>query len=357
MCSEPTNMMTITRSETLQDTIPGRIINLQDSSRIKADTIIFPSSPDSLITISKEKTKDTSVVIKRTPPKQVKLIITDTTSVCGRNSIADITFYDSSNFIKTIGDPPFNKFPFLFTEKNRQAEINAKVSITKHLKSGEDLLRQPLHSDWIIGIILVVSFLYSLIRTASKGLLPGVSRLFQLRGVIDPSIRETEGIFQWQSTIHNLISFLIISLFTYYAASYYAITPFGISGIIMWLLCLFTIIVSVTIRHFICEITGNMSGEKDVFREYLVGIYQSYRFIALFLFVLIILISYTVILPPGTGFIIGSIVIGVIYLIRVTRLIIIFINRNISIFYLILYLCALEILPVLILVKYFSGLI
>jgi hypothetical protein len=45
------------------------------------------------------------------------------------------------------------------------------------------------------------------------------------------------------------------------------------------------------------------------------------------------------------------------YLIRVIRLIIIFLNRNISIFYLILYLCALEILPVLIVIKYFTGLV
>ena len=45
------------------------------------------------------------------------------------------------------------------------------------------------------------------------------------------------------------------------------------------------------------------------------------------------------------------------YSIRVIRLLIIFLNRNISIFYLILYLCALEILPVLIVVKYFTGLV
>ena len=53
----------------------------------------------------------------------------------------------------------------------------------------------------------------------------------------------------------------------------------------------------------------------------------------------------------------GIIIIGLMYLIRVVRLLIIFLNRNISIFYLILYLCALEILPGLIIVKYFTGLV
>ncbi len=53
----------------------------------------------------------------------------------------------------------------------------------------------------------------------------------------------------------------------------------------------------------------------------------------------------------------GIIVLGILYLIRVLRLFVIFINRNISILYLILYLCALEILPILISVKYISGLV
>ena len=99
------------------------------------------------------------------------------------------------------------------------------------------------------------------------------------------------------------------------------------------------------------------SEEQEVFRQYLLGIYQSYRIGALFLFGIIILMSYTMILPVRDYIILGIIIIGLMYLIRVVRLLIIFLNRNISIFYLILYLCALEILPGLIIVKYFTGLV
>ncbi|MDO9580609.1 MAG: DUF4271 domain-containing protein [Bacteroidales bacterium] len=367
--------MTITRSETQQDTIPGRNVILQDSIRIKSDSVSLRLQSDSASiklqsdsasvilqtdsasVILTSEIRDSVILTKALQPKKVKFVITDTTSVCCRNNIADITFYNSNNFIPKIGDGPFNRFPFLFTEKNRQTKIDAKTSLIQHLRTGEDLLPQPLHNDWIIGIILIAAFLYSLIRTASKGILQGASRLFQLKGIIDPFSRNNDDIFQWQSTIHNLISFLIIGLFAYCASYYYNFTPFGISGILLWLIFFSIIIVSVTLRHFICVIAGNISGEKDVFKEYLVGIYQSYRFSALFLFVLVILMLYTVILPPSICFIIGSIVLSIIYLIRVTRLLIIFINHNISIFYLILYLCALEILPVLISVKYFTGLI
>jgi len=281
----------------------------------------------------------------------------DTTSVCGRNSIADITFYDSNNVVTKIESGSSNSFPFLFTQKNKQMQIEERASLIKHLKSGQDLPAQPLHDDWIIEIILIAAFLYSLIRTKSKSMLPGVTRFFLLRGINDPSSRAIGGLFHWQSTILNLISFIIIGLFVYCGASYYDFIPSAISGIFFWLISLGIIISAVTLRHIVCVITGNASGKKEVFMEYLLGVYQSYRFSALFLFVLIILMSYTVLFPARVYFISGIIVLGIMYLIRVIRLMIIFINRNISIFYLILYLCALEILPVLISVKYFTGLV
>lgn len=281
----------------------------------------------------------------------------DTTSVCVRNSITDITFYDSNNVVTKKELESSNRFPFLFTEKTRQTQVEARASLIKYLKPGQDLPSQPFHDDWIIGIILIAAFLYSLIRTTSKSMFPGVTRFFLFGGINDPSSRDISGLFHWQSTLLNLISFLIIGLFAYCAASYYNFKPFGISGIFFWLISLGIIISAVTLRHIVCVIAGNISGEKEVFREYLLDIYQSYRFSALFLFVLVILMSYTMLLPASWGIISGVTVLGIMYLIRVIRLLIIFLNRNISIFYLILYLCALEILPVVISVKYFTGLV
>jgi hypothetical protein len=281
----------------------------------------------------------------------------DTNTVCGRNSIADITFYDSINVITKIESGSSYGFPFQFTEKNKQMHAEVRASLVKHLKSGREIPVQPLHADWIIVIILIAAFFYSLIRTTSKSVMSGATRFFLFRGVNDPSSRDIDGLFHWQSTVLNLISFLIIGLFGYAAASFYDIIPSGLSGITFWGISLVITVSAVTLRHITCIITGNVSGEKEVFREYLLSVYQSYRFSALFLFVIIILMSYTVLSPAKGYFSSGIIVLGIMYLIRVTRLLIIFINRNISIFYLILYLCALEILPVLILVKYFTGLV
>jgi len=74
-------------------------------------------------------------------------------------------------------------------------------------------------------------------------------------------------------------------------------------------------------------------------------------------FLVALLILYTTLFPAKVYFSIGFYAIGILYAARVLRLFLIFINRHVSIFYLILYLCALEILPVVILVKYVTGLV
>jgi hypothetical protein len=176
-----------------------------------------------------------------------------------------------------------------------------------------------------------------------------------VRGKNDPVSRNIGGLFNWQSTILNLISFFIIGLFVYSAATYYNFIPSDSKGILFWLISLGIVIIAITLRHIICLITGAVSGEEDAFREYLLGIYQSYRFGAFILFVMIILMSYTIIFPIGDYILSGIIILGLMYLLSVIRLFLIFLNRNISIFYLILYLCALEILPVLVAVKYYKG--
>jgi hypothetical protein len=341
-------MMIIPCLEIQQDTIPRKAVTNQDSARIISDSLsIVKSSP------SKDSVKHKIIIVRQNLPVD----LSDTTSVCTRNSIADPTFYDFNNFILRIGFGSYKQFPFIFTEKVKQQQIEEKAFLIKHLKPGNDLPQQPLHADWIILIILVAIFLYSIVKSTSRNLSAGFARFFLLRGINDTPSRNVSALFHWQATLLNLISFLIIGLFGYSAVSFYNLVPTGTRGIVVWLMALGIISTGITLRHITCLITGTASGRQEVFREYLLGIYQSYRFGALFLSAIIILISYTRILPVRFLIISGIIIVGILYLIRIIRLLIIFLNRNISIFYLILYLCALEILPVLIVVKYFTGLV
>ena len=323
---------------------------LQAKNFTAKDTFSLGSGPSSLTNISQFNKLSSS-------EKTIPLVFTDSTLVCNRNSIKDFTFTDSNyvDFVSEINT--LNKFPFVFTGKNKKLQEETWASVTKHLKEGEELPQQSFKSDWNTGIILLAAFLFSIVSNNSKNLLHGVARFFLFRGINDPSSRDIGGLFHWQSTLINFISFLVISLFAYSALEFSDLIPLKTNGILIWIIILVIIILAVTLRHIVSIITGNASGQIEAFREYLLAVYLSYRFSAVFLVVFIIMVSYTSIFSATTWYNLGIMMLVMVYLIRLTRLLVIFLNRKISIFYLILYLCALEILPVLITFKYFTGVI
>jgi hypothetical protein len=341
-------MMVTSWSNAHQDTTRGRNNILIDPIGIKIDSVL---------NINNFQSKDTIKPFLSPTPAPPRYSFSDTNAKCRRNCVADITFYDSNNIFFKGESVALNKFPSLFIEKNQEMQKKSKEALVKQLKPGQYLPVQQLHNDWAIVIILIVAFLFSFITSKSKGMFLSISKFFLLRGINDPSSRDIGGMFHWQSTVLNLISFLAIGLFAFNAASFSNIIPFGIQGIILWSIIVIIIVMTITLRHIVCLLLGSISGEKEIFREYLFGVYQFYRFSSFFLFILVILMSYTAFFTVKTCLITGGIVLAIMYLIRVIRLIIIFLHKNISIFYLILYLCALEILPVVISVKYFTGLI
>jgi hypothetical protein len=326
---------------------------IRDTVKHKADTSAnaIKSATDTF------RVADT-VTRKKIHPVSLKQISfpVDTISVSARNSISDVTFYDSTNLITRINEKELNRFPFIFTEKNRKREDAAMVTLTKHLKEGKNLPIRLFHEDWIIFIVLAAAFIYSSLRTFSKNFFPEVIRFFSFRGVGDPVAGDISEVYRWQSTIVNLISFFNIALFIYCAASYYDFIPPKIPGILCWAIAFVMVALAITSRHLICYITGRLSGQKQIFNEYMITVYQSFRYSGLILFILVIIVSYTEFFSPQSVFISGFIAFSALYLMRIIRLLLIFIKRSMSILYLILYLCALEFLPVLVTVKYFTGL-
>ena len=348
--------------EHIQDTIPGRIRIIRDtinpetrffSGSTSSDSIKIQVSPaDSALS---KKRKD---LINSTLLQQGGIVKQDydTISVCVRNPVADVTFNNPSFVLNSIDQHCLNRFPYLFTSNNLRINSEKKAILEKHLRAGEMMPVQMFHENWVFGILIFVLLFFSVVQSTTKSFFPAINRFFLFRGTSEEGIRDIMGIFQWQTTILNLSSFMLIALFCSFAAFHFDVVPYGITGFIAWLIVLGIIIVSVTIRHFICFLTGEFSNQRAVFHDYLHTVYQSYRFGASFIFILLIMMLYTRIMPDRSYFIIGAVLVGIVFVIRILRLFIIFINRNISIFYLILYLCALEILPVLIAIKYFSGL-
>jgi hypothetical protein len=285
-------------------------------------------------------------------------VLTDSESfaICPVNNYGYLTFKDSAGLITKFNSQGLQDFVFDFTAKNKSLAAETREVIKRKLKPGEDLPGRMFHYDWILPVILLSVMIFGIIKSESLKMITGLLRFVSFRGINEPASRDLNSIYQWQSTILNFASFINISIFAFFAVTWFDLSFQTFRPYIIWIIILAIIVGAVTIRHLICIIIGNMSGEKEVFREYLVSIYQGYRLSGILLLVVSILIAYTDFIQVKTLIYIGFSAFSLQYLIRVLRLFIIFINRHVSIFYLILYLCALEILPVVILVKYVTGL-
>jgi len=325
-----------------QDSVKQKPDTSVSKQALQADTIrILDSLP--------QKRREVRQVIEK--PE-----ITDTISVSERSHISDITFYDSANIITRISRNQINGFPLEFIESNRKRESESTAELIKSLRAGEKVTERPFHDDWIIFLILIASFFYASLPTYSRKLFPGATRYFLFRGIGESESRETTELFHWQSTIFNLITFFNLALFVFCLASYNEIIPAAYSGFTVWSIALGTVIVSITLRHITCIALRWITGQTELWDEYIITIYQTYRYTAFAFFILVIFLAYSDILPSKAFFFIGYSAFVALYLMRIARLYLIFLKRNVSILYLILYLCALEFLPVAVLIRYVTGL-
>lgn len=342
----------ITGYDIQDSTKPGLVV------RINAQTLINDSvfrnidrHLDSVVKPVPVKKRTATTVINEVPTEEA---LPDTTAVCSRNVIADITFSDSSSYAGFLSSSFRNELPWYVAEKLRRENRRESVVIMD-LKEGKKLPGSLVSNDWTIVVIFFIALVAGLIRNNTRNLLPGLSSFFLFRGIGDPSSRDTGVLFRWPTFLLNFASFLTIALFIYCISEYYGFLP-GMAPLLFCLLVLLSLLAIITLRYLIISVTSFFSEQREIFNEYLLTIFQSYNYLALILFFLIIVLSYSPLPSPEILFATGIISFAVLYVIRIVRLFLIFIKRSVSTFYLILYLCALEILPVLVFWKYLSNL-
>ena len=260
-----------------------------------------------------------------------KVVINDTISTCNRNTIADITFHQPG-ILKNIRYIPAGRVHYDQEVEYKFSEHKIPDTILiSNLKEGEKIPVNSVHSDIVIVIIFIAAVLFLYARSSMRNFVTDIRRFFLFRGINESSSRDIGSLFSWQSTLLNLISFFITALFAYSSMAYFGLKPEGMYPFLFILLMFAIVVFGITMRHFICVSTGNLSGNSDAFNEYLVNVYQSYRFSSIILFALILLLNYTVLLPVKHCLIAGFASLAVIYFFRITRLFLIFIRRDISI--------------------------
>jgi len=163
----------------------------------------------------------------------------------------------------------------------------------------------------------------------------------------------TSGVISWPPVLRNLFTVFNVSLFASVSLLLTDTIRNENSAASIKLTAIITgaFLAALMLRHLTCIILAEISGLKSAYREYMNLLYNTWFADAMILFILNAIILFAPVSNPVPLIWSGIIITAVFLIVRVLRLLTIFINRRISISYFILYLCALEILPVLIIMK------
>lgn len=161
-----------------------------------------------------------------------------------------------------------------------------------------------------------------------------------------------------QNQLDNIlyvIYFLSMAYFLFFLEERQELPPYGLKGITLYLFNLGLLLGVFISRIFLVNLLGSLFNQMALFREYLYHLFIFNKLMGILILPILLFVVYTrgvfqevMIWAALTG-------IGVILVMRIIRGIAFSLKKDISIFYMFLYLCALEIVPLALLYRWLEG--
>ncbi len=250
--------------------------------------------------------------------------------------------------IKDISHKPKQLDFFIYEKKNKSVKATMskpgnKSDILIHNRNSDN------NSGWLLGVFLVIFILLARMKLFfGKYIQPIINS-----GL---SYHATQNLYRNRNSLYyqaglnlDFIFFLSTGVFVFQLLNYYKVIS------LTFLPVLFVVIIILlawlTVRYLVCRLIGLVSLNTTLFDEYFHSILIYNKNIGLFLIPITLGIAYIDPVFNKIFVFIGFGIVLIAYTMRAIRLIRLFISKRISWFYSILYLCALEILPVLLLMK------
>ena len=145
-------------------------------------------------------------------------------------------------------------------------------------------------------------------------------------------------------------------LFLYNLFEFYNIKPFNYSGIHIFVFSLLVLLALIILRLFIMGIISIIFNRKEMISEFIYHFYLYNKMLGLSLMPFLFLIPYTQGILQQIIVYMSFTIVAIVYLYRFVRIFIFLIKNVVFIFYLFLYLCVLEIMPLMVFIKFLLSL-
>lgn len=236
----------------------------------------------------------------------------------------------------------------------REASENLNQYFKEHLNWRDDSVgRKVDRSDasWQFSILLILFILFVIIRIGY------INRLRQLLEAIF-SIRYMRQVIREELALSHPFSLFLLFNFSvcfgfliFFLLRYFAIHPFGISGFILFggiaLFILVLLFIKTTLLDLLLFAIGTDGGQNE----------NRYTFLMFYQVTGIVLLPVCILAAFGPEYlhfytiIFGLLLIGLVYITRLVRGVVIGIDSGSAVMYIFLYLCALELAPLIVGIK------
>lgn len=308
-----------------KETKAAKAVTKTDTVRNKAE------KKKSLTKIDKEKLKKTEPKIEKVPVKPQEPVAVKEIIIPANKGIAQPT----EKFI-TKADTNYSLF------KDHKLQV----------QHGVPILRKPLNDDWFIYSILGVLVLFGIINRIYGKRFSQLTDAFFTSRIAGKLARE-ENVLQQRVTILLFITFILITAaFAYLASSYYNFYPFKVTGLQYYYVLIGLILASYVIKLIIVKFIGFVFKTEKEVSEYVFNIVLFNNALGITLFPFVLCLAFSPLNNPSILIKVAIFCMSILFLFRIARGMIIGVsNGGISKFYLFIYLCTLEILPLVVIFK------
>ena len=245
-------------------------------------------------------------------------------------------------------------------DSNNESEVLRKV-FTEEKKPSDgvsdrypftEALKRDIQPNWILYITLILLISVAWIRLIYTKFILNIfkstvnystaQKLFTDPGIVQKRV----------SMVLHFIYLISGGLYIYLLFDSFGWYPFELSGIYLLLACSGFLAGLIILRYILLSLTGYIFRRERIFSEYLFHHFLINKVLGVVLLPFIIAIAYTQGMVNEVIIYSSFIAVSITYILRISRAIIFIFRNVISLFYLILYLCAVEILPILVVIKF-----
>jgi hypothetical protein len=213
--------------------------------------------------------------------------------------------------------------------------------------------RNYINQDGLFILFIVIALLIGWINIFHRKRLVQLLNAFFITRIINQLIREENSLLQRVFTAVSILFVLVLTIFSYQAAMFYKISFFSINQqFLLFIFCILAVSIIYFSKFVIISLVSYLFDAEKLTRNYFYNTFLINNFVGLILLPIILLIAYNRLIPADLLIKAGAFIFIASFIYRITRGVVIAIaDGTYSVFHILLYLCTLEILPILFLIK------